>query len=84
MFLLKTCLNDSEVKHTEKGKTDKWKIRKIGFIIAQCKILKEQNKKALVIFIMLHIVIAVLGFIYCFKYADGENIIYNIQLIADI
>ena len=59
-------------------------IRCIGFIIAQCKIIKEQNKKALVIFVMLHIVIAVFGLIYCFKYADGENIIYNIRLIADI
>ena len=56
-------------------------IRVIGFIIAQCKLLKGQSKRPLVVFILLHFVIAVLGFVYCFKYADGANIIYNIQLL---
>ena len=49
-------------------------IRVIGFAIAQYKLLKEQSKKMSVIFILLHIAIAALGLIYCFKYADGVNI----------
>ena len=58
-------------------------IKIIGFIIAQCRSLKEQSKRMLFIFILLHIVIGVLGLIYCFKFADGANIIYNIQLMSD-
>lgn len=57
-------------------------LRVVGFIIAQCKLLKE-HRILLVIFILLHIIIGVLGFIYCFKFADGANIIYNIQLLLD-
>ncbi len=53
-------------------------LRGIGFTITQCKLLKEHKKGTLVIFILVHFVIAVLGLIYCFKYADGANIIYNI------
>ena len=55
-------------------------IRIIGFIIAQCKLLKGQNK-TLVIFILLHFVIGILGLIYCFKFANGANIIYNIRMM---
>ena len=40
-------------------------IRAICFIIAQKKILKEYSEKTSAIFITLHIVIAVLGLIYC-------------------
>jgi hypothetical protein len=58
-------------------------IRAIGFIIAQHKILKGYSKKASVIFILLHIVIAVLGLFYCFKYAEGAGIIYNIKILLD-
>jgi hypothetical protein len=58
-------------------------IRVIGFIIAQCKLLKGQGKIAPVIFSLLHIAIAVFGLIYCFTYADGANIIYNLQLLAN-
>ena len=58
-------------------------LRVIGFTIAQCKLLKEQKKGIFVIFILVHFVIAVLGLIYCFKFSDGANIIYNIQLLTD-
>ena len=58
-------------------------LRTIGFIIVQCKMLRGQSKRPLVIFILLHFVITVLGLIYCFKYADGANIIYNIQKISE-
>ena len=57
-------------------------IRVIGFTIAQCKLLNGQSKRPLVIVILLHIVIAVLGLIYCFKYSDGANIIYNIRQMS--
>ena len=36
-------------------------IKFIGFIIAQCKLLKGQNKKMLVILILLHIVVCILA-----------------------
>ena len=58
-------------------------IKFIGFIITQCKLLKGQNKIMLVILILIHIVVCVFSLIYCFKYADGANIIYNIQLLSD-
>lgn len=58
-------------------------IRAIGFIIVQKKILKGHSKKMSVIFILLHIVIAVLGLFYCFKYADGADIIYNLRILLD-
>ena len=58
-------------------------IRFIGFTIAQFKILKGQSKRPLIVFILLHFVIAVLGLIFCFKYSDGANIIYNISLMLD-
>ena len=58
-------------------------IRAIGFIIAQKKILKGQSKILSVIFILLHIVIAVLGLFYCFKYSEGAGIIYNIKILLD-
>ncbi|MCR4792955.1 MAG: hypothetical protein K5871_09395 [Lachnospiraceae bacterium] len=59
-------------------------LRIIGFVIAQCKLLKGQSKRLLYVFIILHFLIAVLGLIYCFVYADGANIIYNIQLRGSI
>ena len=58
-------------------------IRFTGFTIAQFKILKGQSKRPLIVFILLHFVIAVLGLIFCFKYSDGANIIYNISLMLD-
>ncbi|MCR5686075.1 MAG: hypothetical protein K6G81_11805 [Lachnospiraceae bacterium] len=58
-------------------------LRVIGFTIAQIKLLKGQRKGLSVIFILLHFVIAVLGLVYCFKYADGANIIYNIRILSD-
>lgn len=58
-------------------------IRAIGFIIAQKKLLKRHSKKTSVIFILLHIVIAVLGLFYCFKYSDGADIIYNLRILLD-
>lgn len=58
-------------------------IRAISFIIVQKKILKGHSKKTSVIFILLHIVIAVLGLFYCFKYVDGADIIYNLRILLD-
>lgn len=58
-------------------------IKFIGFIITQCKLLKGQNKIMLVILILIHIVVCVFSLIYCLKYADGANIIYNIQLLSN-
>ncbi|MEE3417417.1 MAG: hypothetical protein VZR53_18995, partial [Prevotella sp.] len=58
-------------------------IRFTGFTIAQFKILKGQSKRPLIVFVLLHFVIAVLGMIFCFKYSDGANIIYNISLMLD-
>ena len=58
-------------------------IRAIGFIIVQKKLLKGHSKRMSVIFILLHIVIAVLGLFYCLKYADGADIIYNLRILLD-
>lgn len=58
-------------------------IRVIGFIIAQRKLLKEQSKKLLIDFVVVHIVIGILGLIYCFRFADGADLIYNIQWLLD-
>ena len=57
--------------------------RMIGFSIGQSKILKDNSKKQFVIAMILHIVIGVLGLIYFIKSDDGQNIIYNIQILLD-
>ena len=58
-------------------------IRVVSFTLAQCKLLKGQSKGQLGVSILLHVVIAVLGLIYCFIYADGANIIYNVRQLLD-
>ncbi|SCY49173.1 hypothetical protein SAMN02910370_02784 [Lachnospiraceae bacterium XPB1003] len=58
-------------------------IRVVSFTIAQCKLLKGQSKVQMGVFILLHVVIAVLGMIYCFTFSDGANIIYNIRRLLD-
>mgnify|MGYP007016109705 FL=1 len=58
-------------------------IRVVSFTLAQCKLLKGQSKGQLGVFILLHVVIAVLGLIYCFIYFDGANIIYNVRQLLD-
>ena len=56
-------------------------LKTIGFVIAQCKLLKEQPKALRGIFISLHVVLGILGLFYCFAYADGAEIIYNIKCL---
>jgi len=58
--------------------------RLIGFIIVQCKILKENSKIQLIISIVLHIIIGILGLIFYFRYADGPSFIYMLQTLFNI
>ena len=58
-------------------------IKFIGFSAAHFIIHKGQSKIKAVIFMFIHIIIAVLGLIYCFKFADGSNIIYYIRLLTE-
>ena len=58
--------------------------RIIGFIIAQCKLLKNIGKKQLIIAVIIHSIICVLGLIYFIRFADGQNIIYNIRILLDL
>ena len=56
-------------------------LRMIIFIILQIKLLKDQSKVRKIWPVLIHIIIGVLGLIYFFKFAEGPNMIYNLQLI---
>ena len=58
-------------------------LRMIIFIILQIKLLKDQSKVRKIWPVLIHIIIGVLGLIYFFKFAEGPNMIYNLQLIFD-
>ena len=56
-------------------------LRCIIFTILQIRLLKDQSKARKLCIVLIHIVICVLGLIYFFKFGEGPNIIYNLQLI---
>ena len=57
--------------------------RVITFIILQINLLKDHGKARKVWTVLIHIVIGILGIISFFVFAEGPNIIYNLQMIFD-
>ena len=57
--------------------------RVITFIILQINLLKGHAKARKVWTVLIHIVIGILGIISFFIFAEGPNIIYNLQMIFD-
>ena len=54
-------------------------LKTFGCILAQSKLLKKHLKGLWITFIILHAILGIFGLFYCFVYADGANIIYNIM-----